>query len=613
MNSLWLMLFGIAVFALGYRFYSAFLAARVLVVDPSRVTPSVAVNNGRDFVPTNRIVVFGHHFAAIAGAGPLIGPVLAAQFGYMPGALWIVLGAVLAGAVHDMVILFASVRHGGEALHNIAGRYMGKLAAVTTAAATLFIMITALAGLAIAVVNSMAESSWGTFTIAWTIPVALLVGWYMKVLRPEKIVEASVIGVALVVFGVLFGHVVQQSAYASWFLFTKPQLSVLLALYGFAASVLPVWLLLAPRDYLSTYMKVGTVALLAIGIFVAHPILRMPALTQWVHGGGPVIPGTLWPYLFITIACGAISGFHSLIGSGTTPKMIKSEADIRFVGYGAMITEGFVSVMALIAAAVLEPGDYYAINAPAEAFAKLGIAPGQLKELSIMVGEEIAHRTGGAVSLAVGMASIFSSIPGLKSLMSYWYHFAIMFEALFILTTIDAGTRVGRYILQESIGVAVPKFREISWWPGVIVTSTIICFSWGYLLFHGSVATIWPMFGVANQLLAVAALVIGTTFLLRRSRKRVYALATFLPFCFMFAVTFTAGIKNMVGIYWPQNTVPSRINLGLTLVMLVLVTLITLEGVRNWAAILLGRRLPPVDGPAKQPSEEQRRVVGQLD
>lgn len=613
MNSMWLMLFGIAVFALGYRFYSAFLAARVLAVDPSRITPSVAVNNGRDFVPTNRIVVFGHHFAAIAGAGPLIGPVLAAQFGYMPGALWIVLGAVLAGSVHDLVILFASVRHGGEALHNIAGRYMGKLAAVTTAAATLFIMITALAGLAIAVVNSMAESSWGTFTIAWTIPVALLVGWYMKVLRPEKIVEASVIGVALVVFGVLFGHVVQQSAYASWFLFTKPQLSVLLALYGFAASVLPVWLLLAPRDYLSTYMKIGTVALLAVGIFVAHPMLKMPALTQWVHGGGPVIPGTLWPYLFITIACGAISGFHSLIGSGTTPKMIKSEADIRFVGYGAMITEGFVSVMALIAAAVLEPGDYYAINAPAETFAKLGINPVQLKELSVMVGEEIAHRTGGAVSLAVGMASIFSSIPGLKSLMSYWYHFAIMFEALFILTTIDAGTRVGRYILQESVGAVVPKFREISWWPGVIVTSAVICLSWGYLLYHGSVATIWPMFGVANQLLAVAALVIGTTFILRRSRRRVYALVTFLPFCFMFAVTFTAGIKNMIGIYWPQNTLPSRINLGLTLIMLVLVTLITIEGFRNWAAILLGRPLPAVDGPAKPSSEEQRRVIGQLD
>ena len=613
MNSMWLMMFAIAVFALGYRYYSAFIAAKVLAVDPLRVTPAVAFNNGRDFVPTNRIVVFGHHFAAIAGAGPLIGPVLAAQFGYMPGALWIVLGAVLAGAVHDLVILFASTRHGGEGLHNIAGRYMGKIAAVTTAAATLFIMITALAGLAIAVVNSMAESAWGTFTIAWTIPVALLVGWYMKVLRPEKIFEASIIGVALVLFGVLFGHVVQQSAYASWFIFSKPQLSVLLAAYGFTASVLPVWLLLAPRDYLSTYMKIGTVALLAVGIFVAHPILKMPALTQWIHGDGPVIPGALWPYLFITIACGAISGFHSLIGSGTTPKMVRSEGDIRFIGYGAMITEGFVSVMALIAAAVLEPGDYYAINAPAEAFARLGIPPVQLRELSGMVGEQIAHRTGGAVSLAVGMASIFSSIPGLKSLMSYWYHFAIMFEALFILTTIDAGTRVGRYILQESMGAILPRFKQISWWPGVIPTSFIICISWGYLLYHGSVATIWPMFGVANQLLAVAALVIGTTFILRRSPKRIYALTTFLPFCFMFAVTFTAGIKNIVGIYWPQQTLPSRINMALTLIMLILVTAITFEGFRNWRAILLGRRLPAVDGPARPPSEEQRQVIGQLD
>jgi carbon starvation protein len=613
MNSLWLLLFGIAIFALGYRLYSAFLAAKVLAVDPSRVTPAIAVNNGRDFVPTNRIVVFGHHFAAIAGAGPLIGPVLAAQFGFMPGALWIVFGAVLAGSVHDLVILFASVRHGGEALHNIAGRYMGKLAAVTTASATLFIMVTALAGLAIAVVNSMAESAWGTFTIAWTIPVALFIGWYMKSLRPEKITEASVIGVVLVLFGVLFGHVVQQSAYASWFIFTKPQLSILLAAYGFAASVLPVWLLLAPRDYLSTYMKIGTIALLAVGIVIAHPTLKMPALTEWIHGGGPVIPGSLWPYLFITIACGAISGFHSLIGSGTTPKLIKSEADIRFIGYGAMITEGFVSLMALIAAAVLEPGDYYAINAPAETFAKLGMTPVQLKELALMVGEEIAHRTGGAVSLAVGMASIFSSIPGLKSLMSYWYHFAIMFEALFILTTIDAGTRVGRYILQESMGAIVPKFKDISWWPGVIITSSIICISWGYLLYHGSVATIWPMFGVANQLLAVAALVIGTSFILRRSKKRVYALTTFLPFCFMLAVTFTAGIKNMIHIYWPQDTLPARINLGLTSIMLVLVTLITLEGLRNWAAILTGRSLPPADGPANPPSDEHRQVIGQLD
>lgn len=613
MNSLWLLLFGTAVFALGYRFYSAFLAARVLTVDPSRVTPAVVVNNGRDFVPTNRIVVFGHHFAAIAGAGPLIGPVLAAQFGFMPGALWIVLGAVLAGSVHDMVILFASVRHGGEALHNIARRYMGKLAAITTAAATLFIMVTALAGLAIAVVNSMAESAWGTFTIAWTIPVALFVGWYMKRFRPDKIAEASIIGVGLVVFGVLFGHVVQQSGYASWFVFSKPQLSVMLAIYGFAASVLPVWLLLAPRDYLSTYMKIGTILLLAIGIIVAHPMLKMPAFTQWAGGGGPVIPGALWPYLFITIACGAISGFHSLIGSGTTPKMIKSEADIRFVGYGAMITEGFVSLMALIAAAVLEPPDYYAINSSAEAFAKLGMNPVQLKELAIMVGEEIAHRTGGAVSLAVGMASIFSSIPGLKSLMSYWYHFAIMFEALFILTTIDAGTRVGRYILQESVGAIIPKFKEISWWPGVIVTSTLVCFSWGYLLYHGSVATIWPMFGVANQLLAVGALVIGTTFILRRSKKRVYALTTFLPLCFMLSVTFTAGIKNMINIYGPQHTLPSRINLGLTLIMLVLVTLIALEGFRNWAAILRGRPLPPTDGPGIPTAEEQRQVIGQLD
>jgi carbon starvation protein len=438
----------------------------------------------------------------------------------------------------------------------------------------------------------MSASAWGTFTIAFTIPVALLVGWYMRILRPERIGEASIIGVALVLFGVVAGHWIQTSAVASWFIFTKPQLSILLVVYGFAASVLPVWLLLAPRDYLSSYMKIGTIGLLAVGIFIAHPTLRMPAFTQWTHGGGPVIPGTLWPYVFITIACGAISGFHSLIASGTTPKMIRSEADIRFIGFGAMVIEGFVALMALIAATVLHPADYFAINVPADAFAKLGMTPVDLTTLGQMVGETIAGRTGGAVSLAVGMASIFSSIPGLTTLMSYWYHFAIMFEALFILTTIDAGTRVGRYILQETLGALHPKFKNLSWWPGVLITSTVICISWGYLLYHGSVATIWPMFGVANQLLAVVALTIGTTFILNHSPKRAHALTTFLPFLFMLVVTFTAGIKNIVNIYLPQATAPARINLILTVVMLALVSAIALDGFRNWFNLLTGRQKP---------------------
>ncbi|MCX5867452.1 MAG: carbon starvation protein A [Proteobacteria bacterium] len=586
MNSVWLLLAGLGVFALGYRFYSAFITARVLTLDETRQTPAYAKNDGRDFVPTNRIVLFGHHFAAIAGAGPLIGPVLAAQFGYLPGALWIIFGAVLAGAVHDTVILFASVRNGAEALHNIARRHLGRASGVTTALATLFIIVTALAGLAIAVVNSMSASSWGTFTIAFTIPVALLVGWYMRRLRPEKVAEASVIGVALVLAGVILGRIVQQSEISSWFMFSKSQLSIMLAAYGFAASVLPVWLLLAPRDYLSTYMKIGTILLLAIGIIIAHPNLQMPAVTQFINGGGPIIPGKVWPYVFITIACGAISGFHSLIASGTTPKMLSSERDIRFIGYGAMVTEGFVALMALIAAAVLQPGDYFAINTAPQVFEKLGLPIVNLPELSGLVGENIAGRPGGAVSLAVGMAYIFGSIPGLQTLMSYWYHFAIMFEALFILTTIDAGTRVGRYILQEFLGGAVPKFKQISWWPGVIITSAVISCSWGYLLYFGSISTIWPMFGVANQLLAVIALAIGTTYLLNHAPRKIHCLITFLPFMFMLAVTFTAGVENIFNIYLPQHTTTSRINMVLTSSMLILVLIIALDAVRNWIRIL---------------------------
>ena len=590
MNALILLLAGLGLFVLGYRFYSAFIAAKVLVLDETRKTPSYELYNGHDFVPTNKYVLFGHHFAAIAGAGPLIGPVLAAQFGFLPGAIWIIFGSVLAGAVHDMVILFASVRHNGEALHSLAFRFMGRVSSITTAIATLFIMITALSGLGIAVVNSMSESAWGTFTIAFTIPVALFVGWYMRFFRPEKIGEGSFIGVTLVIFGVIAGNWVAQSSIASWFLFSKHQISVLLAIYGFFASVLPVWLLLAPRDYLSSYMKIGTIFLLAIGIFITSPHIHMPALTKYVAGGGPVIPGTLWPYVCITIACGAISGFHSLISSGTTPKMVKNEKDIRFIGYGAMIMEGFVALMALIAATVLKPADYFAINVPKDIFQNLGLVPENIEALSKMVGEDVLGRTGGAVSLAVGMAYIFSSIPGLKGLMSYWYHFAIMFEALFILTTIDAGTRVGRYILQESLGAIYKPFKRFNWIPGVLITSTLITFSWGYLLYFGTVSTIWPMFGVSNQLLAVIALCIGTTFILKTSSKKIYALITFIPFLFMFSVTFTAGILNIFKIYLPAGTVHSRINMVLTAIMLILVLIISIDGMRNWINVLFKKR-----------------------
>ncbi|MCX5725923.1 MAG: carbon starvation protein A, partial [Candidatus Saganbacteria bacterium] len=447
MNAVIPLIIALCVFVLAYRYYSAFLSAKVLALDPNKETPAVRMNDGHDYHPTNKWVLFGHHFAAIAGAGPLIGPVLAAQFGFLPGAIWIIIGAVAAGAVHDYVILFASVRHNGLSLHKIARDYIGFTTGIATAIAVLFIIITALAGLSIVVVNALSGSAWGTFAIAVSIPAAIFVGLYMYVLRKGRIIEASVIGTAMLLAGVFFGYFVQHSGMAFAFTFTKQQLAILLPVYGFAASVLPVWLLLAPRDYLSSYLKIGTVALLAIGIFFVHPVIKMPAFTPFIHGGGPIIPGKVWPFVCITIACGAISGFHSLISSGTTPKMVENEREIRMIGYGAMLVEGFVAIMALIAATVLIPADYFAINCTPAAFGKLGLSPVNLPILSKMVQENVVARPGGAVSLAVGMAQIFSGIPGMKNLMGYWYHFAIMFEALFILTTIDAGTRVARYIL----------------------------------------------------------------------------------------------------------------------------------------------------------------------
>ncbi|HRZ87717.1 MAG TPA: carbon starvation protein A, partial [bacterium] len=505
MNALVLIIISACVFALAYRYYSAFIAAKVLALNPQSRTPAVRLNDGHDYVPTNKWVLFGHHFAAISGAGPLIGPVLAAQFGYLPGFLWIVIGAVLAGAVHDMVILFASVRRDGQSLSRIAGDYMKPSTGWATAVAVVFIIITALAGLAIAVVNALNESAWATFTIGFTIPVAILVGLIMKS-GGRNIALASIVGVILVLFGVVFGHYVGASSAAGWFIFSKKQLSIILPVYGFAASVLPVWLLLTPRDYLSSYMKIGTIGMLALGILYVNPKLQMPAVTQFVHGHGPIIPGKVWPYVCITIACGAISGFHSLIGSGTTPKMIENERDIRFIGYGAMLFEGFVAIMALIAATVLVPADYFAINCSPAIFAKLGLTPVHLDQLAAMVGENVAGRPGGAVSLAVGMSQILSSIPGMRFLMSYWYHFAIMFEALFILTTIDAGTRVARYIIQDILGHLYKPFARTSWVPGVMLTGAFTCILWGYLLYNGDISTIWPMFGVANQLLAAVAL-----------------------------------------------------------------------------------------------------------
>ncbi|MEW6053381.1 MAG: carbon starvation CstA family protein [Nitrospirota bacterium] len=542
MNALWLLVAAGCFYAISYRFYASFLAAKVLTLDRNRTTPAKKLFDGIDYQPTNRWVLFGHHFAAIAGAGPLIGPMLAAQFGFLPGFLWILIGATVGGAVHDMVILFASVRRGGKSLAQIARDEIGPVGGIAAALAILFILIVALAGLGLAVVNALVKSPWGTFTIALTIPIALFMGIYLYRIRPGKVGEVSVIGVILLLFAVFSGHYIPGSFLDPLFNLSRNTMVFSLAAYGFIASALPVWLLLVPRDYLSTYMKIGTMLLLAIGVMLIAPDIQMPSVTRFAQGGGPIIPGTLFPFMFITIACGAISGFHSLISSGTTPKMLMNEKDIPFIGYGAMLVEGFVAVMALIAATILIPGDYFAINTnlSLEAIADFGFPAERISEYSSMIGTDVAGRPGGAVSLAVGMASILSGIPGMKGLMPYWYNFALMFEALFILTTVDAGTRVARFLLQELGGKIYTPLAKTGWLPGNLGASFLVVCAWGYLIHSGNVSSIWPMFGVANQLLAAIAFGVGTMFLVKSGKVR-YAWVTFLPMVFMFTTTLTAS------------------------------------------------------------------------
>ena len=592
MNALTLIFIAACVFAIAYRFYGLFIANKVLGVDPSRPTPAVAMEDGHDYHATNKYVIFGHHFAAIAAAGPLLGPVLAAQFGFLPGALWIIIGAVVAGAVHDMVILFASVRHQGRSISYIAETEIGKQAGTVASFAVLFILILTLAGLSIAVVNAMFESPWGAYTVFCTIPIAILMGIYMHVVRPGDVKGGSIIGVVLLFLCILTGpYVAAHPGLASLFTFSKTQLSIFIPIYGFVASALPVWLLLCPRDYLSTYLKLGTIAGLAIGIVIVHPDLQMASVTKWVHGGGPIVPGSVFPFLFITIACGALSGFHAIIGTGTTPKMVSSERDILFVGYGAMLTEGFVAIMALVAACVLVPADYFAINAPAKAYEALGMTPVNLPALAAAVGEQVQGRPGGAVSLAVGMAYIFSSIPFMKGLMAYWYHFAIMFEAVFILTAVDTGTRVGRYLLQEMIGKVIPKFNEKKWMPGIVGTSLLFTFAWGYLVYTGDITTIWPLFGMSNQLLATCALIIGTTMIIGMGKAK-YAWVTAVPGILMIPVTMTAGYQNIFGNYLPKSL---YLLVTLSVVLMILMAIVFVMAFKKWYQLLN----EPADATAK--------------
>ncbi len=560
-NAIWLVTAATAVLLIGYRFYSLFIARSVLGLDPARATPAVRRNDGLDFVPTARSVVFGHHFAAIAGAGPLVGPVLAAQMGYLPGTLWILFGVIIAGAVQDFMILFLSLRRDGRSLGDMIRAELGPAAGVTAMIGILMIMMIILAVLALVVVKALAISPWGTFTVAMTIPIALFMGLYLRYLRPARVLEVSIIGLVLLLLSIwLGGKVAADPAWGPLFTYDGKALAWMLIAYGFCAAVVPVWLLLAPRDYLSTFLKIGTVLLLAIGIVFAAPELKMPALTRFIDGSGPVFAGALFPFLFITIACGAVSGWHSLISSGTTPKLLANEGDARLVGYGAMLMEGFVAIMALIAACVLEPGIYFAMNSPAalignnvesaaQAISQWGflITPEMLTQTANEIGEStLLSRAGGAPTLAVGMAQILHGLVAGEGMMAFWYHYAILFEALFILTTVDAGTRVGRFMIQELAGLAYAPLKHTESWGANLIATALCVGAWGYFLYQGvvdplgGINTLWPLFGIANQMLAAIALTLATVCLIKMKRTR-YVWVPLLPMIWLVICTLSAG------------------------------------------------------------------------
>jgi carbon starvation protein len=594
MRALYVILPVLCVLAIAYRYYSAFIAARIMMLDDSRVTPAHAKYDGHNYYPTSRWVLFGHHFAAITGAGPLIGPVLAAQFGYAPGLIWLVAGVCVAGAVHDFMILWASTRRGGRSLAQIVREEIGPTAGLTAMIAILFVIVIAIAGLGLTVVNALAESAWATFTIAVTIPLAIFMGFYMYVFRRGHIAEATIIGVVGLTLAVVFGEPLNHatSGLGAMLRMSRNELLFWLAVYGFTASVLPVWLLLSPRDYLSSFMKIGTIGFLVVGVVWVNPELKMPAVSEFAGGGGPIIPGTLFPFAFITIACGAISGFHALISSGTTPKMIDKESDLRPIGYGAMLVEGLVGVMALIAATAMHPGDYYAINVPPAIHQTLDLpAVVNLPELERQVGEQVEGRTGGGVSLAVGMAQIFTALPGMRGLIAYWYHFAIMFEALFILTTIDAGTRVGRFLVQEFLSRVHEPFGRQNWMPGSIVATMLVVGGWSFFIYTGEINTIWPMFGVANQLLACVALTVATTIIVNIGKAK-YVWVTGGPLAFVATNTLYAGFLSVRDNFWPMTrhldptiSFTGWVQTSCTLVMMACVFVIIGAAVSRWVGL----------------------------
>ncbi|GAA4716824.1 carbon starvation CstA family protein [Brevibacillus fulvus] len=646
-NSFWLLTAAFCSYAVGYRFYSRFISRKIMGLTDKRATPAEVHNDGKDFVPTNKWVLFGHHFAAIAGAGPLVGPTLAAQMGYLPGTIWIIVGCVLGGAVQDFIILFGSMRRNGKSLGQIAKEEIGPVGGALALIGILAIMVILIAVLAMVVVNALADSPWATFSIFMTMPIAIFMGLYMRFIRPGRVMEGSLIGLVLLFLSLYGGQAVASSAtWAPVFTFSKQELALMIIIYGFIASILPVWLLLAPRDYLSSFLKIGTIGVLAVGIVLTLPPLHMPALTKFIDGTGPVFSGDLFPFLFITIACGSISGFHALISSGTTPKMIAKESHAPLIGYGSMLIESAVAIMAMIAACVLTPGVYFAVNSPAAAIGVdvaaaaqtisswgFSVSPDQLSGLANDIGENsVLSRTGGAPSLAIGMAMIFTGILGGKAFMAFWYHFAILFEAVFILTTVDAGTRVGRFMVQDLLGNIFPKMKRVDWLPGNIIGSAVIAAGWGYFLYQGvvdplgGIYTLWPMFGISNQMLAAIAFAVGTTIIFKMGKAR-FAWVTIVPMAWLSAATLTAAWQKLfhadpaIGFLshaaklkaaLAAQTLPQgvktveaaqkmifndQVDAAVCAILLIITVAVIIDSLRIWFNILNGKRIPLQEAP----------------
>jgi carbon starvation protein len=581
MNAVSIVIGSICILMIAYRLYGTFMAAKVLKLDDSKQTPAHELNDGKDYVPTNKWVTFGHHFAAIAAAGPLVGPILAAQFGYLPGLLWLLIGAVIGGAVHDAVVLFASMRKKGKSLSEVAKDELGPVAGFCTGLAMLFIITITMAGLSMVVLHALEHNPWGTFSVGITIPIAMFIGIAYK--KTGNLKLTSTIGFILVMVGVFVGPSIQNTVLGDWLTLDTKTLAIILPIYAFFAAALPVWLLLAPRDYLSSFMKIGVFIALIIGVFIINPAIEMPAFTKFTSGGGPVLGGPVWPFISITIACGAISGFHAFVGSGTTPKMLDRWSDIKVVGFGAMLVECVVGIMALIAATALQPADYFAINSTPEVFKTLGMQVQELPKLANEIGINLEGRTGGAVTLAVGMTYVFTAIPWFAKLSSYFFQFVIMFEAVFILTAIDSGTRVARYLIQDFFGEFYKPLKKTDWLPGSIFASALACFMWGYLLFSGDIGSVWALFGVSNQLMASIGLIIGATVILSIADKRRYMLTCLVPLAYLFVTVNYAGYWMVKNVYLNSAAAGySVLNGVLSIIMLALGMIIMVTAIRKW-------------------------------